>query len=81
MIKVDNKAIMIEGSNLEVASNFLHIVDAMTEHRPEMVAAYIKVRSEELDKAISRANIDEIRMAEAVFKGISTIERRLIDEE
>ena len=80
MIKADNKAITIEGSNLEVASNFLHIVDAMTEHHPEMVAAYIKVRSKEIEKAISRADIDEIRMAEAVLKGVSTIERMLNDE-
>lgn len=81
MIKVDSKRIIIGGSNLEVVSDFLHIMDAMIECHPEMVAAYIKVRSKEIEKAISRANVDEIRMAEAVLKGISTIERMLDDEE
>lgn len=81
MIKSDKESTLIEGSYLDVATQFLHIMDAMLETRPEMVVAYIHARNKEIEKAVKSANVDEIRMAEAVFKGVSTIERMLNDEE
>lgn len=81
MIKADKVSTQIEGSNLEVATQFLHIMDAMLENSPEMVAAYITVRNEKIEEAIISADINKIRMAEFVYKEVSTAERMLDDGE
>lgn len=80
MIKADKASTQIEGSNLEIATQFLHIMGAMTEHFPEMVAAYISIRNEEIEKAIKTADKDEISMSESVYKAVSIVERMLDDE-
>ena len=80
MIKADKASTLIEGSNLEVATQFLHIMDALLKHHPEMIAAYISVRNEEIEKAIKTADKDEIAMSETVYKAVSVVERMLDDE-
>ena len=81
MIKADKTATRIEGSNLEVATQFLHIMDSMVEHHPEMVAAYISTRVEKIEEAIKTANTNEIKMSESIYKAVSVVERILNDEE
>ena len=80
MIKSDKMSTIIEGSNLEVATQFLHIMDAMTEYHPEMVAAYIVARHEKIEKAVKTANKDVTLFAEFVYKAVSITERMLNDE-
>ena len=77
MIKSDKTSTLIEGSNLEVATQFLHIMDAMLENSPEMVAAYISVRNTKIEEAIKSADINDIKMAEFAYKAILTAERML----
>lgn len=81
MIKADKLSTRIEGSNLEVAVQFLHIMDAMLEYHPEMVAAYISVRDKEVEKAIKSSNLDEIAFSKAVYKATIKVDRMLNNEE
>lgn len=81
LIKSDKTSTLIEGSNLEVATQFLHIMDAMLENSPEMVAAYISVRNEKIEEAIKSADINDIKMAEFVYKAVAIAERILDDGE
>lgn len=81
MIKADKISTRVDGSNLEVAIQFLHIMDAMLEHHPEMVAAYISVRNEEIENAIKSANTEEIKFSGTVYNAASIVERMSNDEE
>lgn len=81
MIKSDKASTLIEGSNLEVATQFLHIMDAMLENSPEMVAAYISVRNEKIEEAIKSADTVEIKFSETIYKALSVIERMVDDGE
>ena len=59
MIKSDKTSTLIEGSNLEVATQFLHIMDTMIEIHPEMVAAYITVVSSTIGNKVLKNRPNE----------------------